>query len=176
MFCQRELNKLLGIKVAASTAYHPQTDGQTEWVYQEIEQYLRLFINQRQDDWLEWISLAEFAYNNRVHSSTQFSVVLLRPYEEDPIVERHSLPPPPPIIRDRIQEYEVEKILDSRIFHGRLEYLVRWKGYGAAEDLWVPTQDVTGAKRLVREFHRLNPEAPQRISASLYASFPSDLW
>ena len=98
-----------------------------------------------------------------------FSVVLLRPYEEDPIVERHSLPPPPPIIRDGIQEYEVEKILDSRIFRGRLEYLVRWKGYGAAEDLWVPTQDVSGAKRLVREFHRLNPEAPQRISASLYA-------
>ena len=60
----RELNKLLGIKVAASTAYHPQTDGQTEWVNQEIEQYLRLFVNQRQDDWFDWISLAEFSYNN----------------------------------------------------------------------------------------------------------------
>ena len=45
----RELNKLLGIKIAASTAYHPQTDGQTEWVNQEIEQYLRLFVNQCQD-------------------------------------------------------------------------------------------------------------------------------
>ena len=46
----RELNKLLGIKVAASTAYHPQSDGQTEQVNQEIEQYLQLFVNQCQDD------------------------------------------------------------------------------------------------------------------------------
>ena len=57
----QELNKLLGIKVAASTAYHPQTDGQTERVNQEIEQYLRLFVNQHQDDWFDWISLAEFS-------------------------------------------------------------------------------------------------------------------
>ena len=60
----RELNKLLGIKVAASTAYHPQTEGQTERVNQEIEQNLRLFVNQCQDDWFDWISLAEFSYNN----------------------------------------------------------------------------------------------------------------
>ena len=59
-----ELYATLGIKVAASTAYHPQTDDQTERVNQEIEQYLRLFINQCQDDWFKWISLAEFAYNN----------------------------------------------------------------------------------------------------------------
>ena len=72
-----ELNKLLGIKVAASTAYHPQTDGQTERVNQEIEQYLRLFVNQRQDDWFDWISLAEFSYNNRIHSSTQTTPFLL---------------------------------------------------------------------------------------------------
>ena len=60
----RKLNKLLGIKTAASIAYHPQTDGQTERINQEIEQYLRLFVNQRQDDWYEWVSLAEFTYNN----------------------------------------------------------------------------------------------------------------
>jgi hypothetical protein len=67
----RELNRLLGIQTALSTAFHPQTDGQTERVNQEIEQYLRMFVNQRQDDWTEWLPLAEFAYNNRVHSSTR---------------------------------------------------------------------------------------------------------
>ena len=67
----RELNRLLGIQTSLSTAFHPQTDGQTERVNQEIEQYLRIFINQRQDDWAEWIPLAEFAYNNRIHSSTR---------------------------------------------------------------------------------------------------------
>jgi len=46
----RELYRLLGIKLAATTAYHPQGDGQTEQVNQELEQYLQLFTNQRQDD------------------------------------------------------------------------------------------------------------------------------
>jgi len=62
---------LLGIKIAASTAYHPQTDGQTEWVNQELEQYLHVFMNERQDNWDEWLPMAEFAYNNHIHSSTQ---------------------------------------------------------------------------------------------------------
>ena len=44
-----ELYRLLGIKLAATMAYHPQGDGQTEWVNQELEQYLHLFTNQRQD-------------------------------------------------------------------------------------------------------------------------------
>jgi len=73
----QELSKLLGVKVAASMAYHPQTDGQTECVNQEIEQYLCLFTNQHQDDWFNWISLAEFAYNNCVHESTQTTPFML---------------------------------------------------------------------------------------------------
>lgn len=67
----RELNRLLGIQTKPSTAFHPQTDGQTERINQEIEQYLRMFANQRQDDWAEWLPLAEFAYNNRIHASTR---------------------------------------------------------------------------------------------------------
>src|SRR5499426_2824538 len=67
----RELYRLLGIRLATSTAYHPQTDGQTERANQELEQYLRLFVNERQDDWDELLPLAEFSYNNHVHSSTQ---------------------------------------------------------------------------------------------------------
>lgn len=67
----RELHITLGIKTSASTAYHPQTDGQTERVNQELEQYLRLFTNFRQDDWSSWLSVAEFSYNNRIHSSTR---------------------------------------------------------------------------------------------------------
>ena len=45
----RELNGMLGIESKLSTASHPQTDGQTERVNQELEQYLRMFINYRQD-------------------------------------------------------------------------------------------------------------------------------
>src|SRR3979490_1770322 len=101
-----------------------------------------------------------------------FLVILVRPYEEDPIPERQAQPPPPPIIRDGVPEYEVERILDSRVHQGRQEYLVRWKGYGAADDLCLPAKDVSGARRLVAEFHQQNPEASQHISAAVYATLP----
>ena len=71
------LSKILRIKVAASTAYHPQTDDQTECVNQEVEQFLRLFVNQRQDDWYDWLLIAEFAYNDQVHALTQTSPFML---------------------------------------------------------------------------------------------------
>src|SRR6266446_2050338 len=67
----RELAALLGVKLTPSTSYHPQTDGQTEHVNQEIEAYLRVFVSHRQDDWADWLPLAEFAYNNRIHSTTR---------------------------------------------------------------------------------------------------------
>ena len=73
----RELYWLLRITLAATTAYHPQGDGQTEQVNQELEQYLWLFINQRQDDWARLLPLAKFQYNNHIHSSTQHSPFLL---------------------------------------------------------------------------------------------------
>jgi len=73
----QELYQLLGIKLAATTAYHPQGDGETEWVNQELEQYLRLFTNQRQDDWVGLLPFAEFQYNDQVHSSTQRPPFLL---------------------------------------------------------------------------------------------------
>jgi len=47
------LSQLLKIKIAASTTYHPQMDSQIEWVNQEVEQFLCLFVNQCQDDWDE---------------------------------------------------------------------------------------------------------------------------
>ena len=73
----RELYWLLRVKLAATTAYHPQGDRQTERVNQELEQYLRLFINERQDDWDKLLPLAEFQYNNHVHSATQQTPFML---------------------------------------------------------------------------------------------------
>jgi len=67
----RELNQILGIKTRLSTAFHPQTDGQTEQTNQELEQYLRMFIDHRQEQWSEWLGIVEFAYNNKVNTSTK---------------------------------------------------------------------------------------------------------
>ena len=69
----KELNRMLGIKTKLLTAFHPHTDGQTERMNQELEQYLRLFIKHRQKDWLEWLAVAEFAINNKVHTATKVS-------------------------------------------------------------------------------------------------------
>ena len=81
-------------------------------------------------------------------------------------------PPSPSTYKDGVQEFEVEKILDSQFFRGRLEYLVCWKGYGAADDLWIPAKEATGAKRRIAEFHKQNPEAPKHISVAAYATLP----
>ena len=67
----RELNEMLGIKTKLSMAFHLQTDGQTERMNQELEQYLRMFIDHCQGQWPEWLGTAEFAYNNKAHSGTK---------------------------------------------------------------------------------------------------------
>ena len=54
-----------------SITFHLQTDGQTEQQNQTLKQYLRSYINYQQDDWVNWLSMAEFAYNNNKHSSTR---------------------------------------------------------------------------------------------------------
>jgi hypothetical protein len=56
-----------------STTYHPQTDRQTEQVNQLLEQYLRIFCNQQQEDWVRLLPTAEFSYNNAPHESTKMS-------------------------------------------------------------------------------------------------------
>src|SRR5260370_35319569 len=66
-----ELAALLGVKLTPSTSYHPQTDGQTEHMNQEIEVYLWVFMSHQQDDWADWLPLVEFAYNNKVHTATR---------------------------------------------------------------------------------------------------------
>jgi hypothetical protein len=67
----------LGIEANPSTAYHPQTDGQTERVNQELEEYLRIYVNERQNDWVDWLPIAQFCHNNRSHSATGFSPFMI---------------------------------------------------------------------------------------------------
>ena len=290
----KELFRLLGIEAASSTAYHPQTDGQTERVNQELEQFLQIFVGERQDDWYSLLPLAEFSYNNHVHSSTQqtpflldtgrhprmgfephqppskveavneftdrmkntleeaksalvkakddmakyynrrrtpapvyttgdkvyldasdihttrpskklshrrlgpfavesrvgtnayrltlppsmkrlhpvFNVVKLTPAPVDPIPGRRTAPPPPPELIDGEEEYVVEEILNSRMFRRRLQYLVKWEGYGVEGNTWEYSENVDNAPEKVAEFHQRNPAAPRRIQAMTFGSIP----
>src|SRR3984893_9696980 len=66
----KEFYSMIGVNANPSTAFHPQMDGQTERVNQEIEVYLRAYVDHLQDDWAEWLSTVEFVLNNREHSAT----------------------------------------------------------------------------------------------------------
>ena len=56
-----------------SSAYHPQTDGQTEVVNRSLEQYLRAFASDKPHQWVDWLPLAEFWFNANYHTSTHTS-------------------------------------------------------------------------------------------------------
>ena len=66
-----ELLKLIGIKSALSTAYHPQTDRTTEWVNQKIEAYLSIYCASHPEDWPQALHIMEFTHNNRWHVDRQ---------------------------------------------------------------------------------------------------------
>ena len=69
----RELFKLSGTKLRMSTAYHPETDGQTEVLNRSLEQYLRAFVHHKPSLWFNFLPLAEWSYNTSKHSSTGLS-------------------------------------------------------------------------------------------------------
>ena len=72
----KELNSMLEIETKLLTLYHPQIDRQMERINQELEQYLRFFVNHRQKDWPEQLALAEFAINNKTHLTTKLSLFM----------------------------------------------------------------------------------------------------
>jgi hypothetical protein len=63
----------LNINLNMSTAYHPETDGQTERVNQTIEVMLRFYVNYHTDNWDQFLDLVEYSYNNQVNASTTMS-------------------------------------------------------------------------------------------------------
>ena len=69
----KTLFRLLGTKIAPSTACYPQTDGKTEIANRKVEEMIRAFVNFRKDNWDEHLVDFEVAYNSAVHSTTSFS-------------------------------------------------------------------------------------------------------
>uniref|UniRef100_A0A0W0F853 Reverse transcriptase-rnase h-integrase n=1 Tax=Moniliophthora roreri TaxID=221103 RepID=A0A0W0F853_MONRR len=100
----QEMGKQLSIKHSMSTAFHPQTDGETERVNRELEVYLRMFCAKEQTRWKEYLSLAEFAHNNRTHSvlkkSPFFMMMGYHPRPLPTVFERTTIPS----IEERLQE------------------------------------------------------------------------
>ena len=73
----KELHEVMGIKGNPSTTYHPQTDGQLERVNQSVKEFLTMFMNNKQDDWSDWLAIAQFCHNNWKHLATTYSPFFL---------------------------------------------------------------------------------------------------
>jgi hypothetical protein len=109
-----ELTKRLGTKAALSTAFHPQTDGQTERMNSVIEQYLRAYVSYLQEDWYEWLPLAEFTSNNSVSSTTGVSPFLANSGQHP----RMGFEPPMGTVRPI---YQRSQALDANAFVDKME-------------------------------------------------------
>jgi hypothetical protein len=109
----RALAELLQYKIAASTAYHPQTDGQTERLNQELETYLRIYCRSNPETWVEHLPVAEFVHNHRKHDSRNASpFFLMMGYE--PRALPHILPNSAiPTANKRVQK--LQKIREEAI-------------------------------------------------------------
>ncbi|XP_019253895.1 PREDICTED: uncharacterized protein LOC109232588 [Nicotiana attenuata] len=102
----QELFSMHGVTLSTSTAYHPQSDSQTEVVNRCFETYLRCFCSDSQKDWFSYLAVAEWWYNTTFHSSIQTT-----PYEA-----LYGQPPPlhlPYIAGDSVVE-EVDRSMITR--------------------------------------------------------------
>jgi hypothetical protein len=81
----------LGTTLTMSTAYHPQTDGQTERANRTLEEMLRARVNFQQDDWDEHLAAAELAYNSSINASTGFTPFYLNAGQEAQMPLDHAL-------------------------------------------------------------------------------------
>jgi len=282
----KHLCSCLKIDAQLSTAFHPQTDGQTERVNAVVEQHLRAYVTYLQDNWADYLFLAEFAGNNQVSDTTTlspffancgfhprydfeldirvdapeereaqtaaerlelihkvarteiryaqlrqaegadthrthapafrpgdlvwvdgwnwrmarpsrklenkhhgpyrvvrtigthtyklnkpatiqkhqtFPVSLLHAATDDPLPGQ-VVPPPLPVIVEGEEEWEVEEILDSRRTRGRLQYLVKWRGF--ADPTWEPEENLVEVEA-VEIYHGRYPERPAPVRAAL---------
>ncbi|MBW0536588.1 hypothetical protein O181_076303 [Austropuccinia psidii MF-1] len=225
-----------------STAFHPETDGQTERVNWILEQYLQMYVSYCQHDWHILLPLDEFSYNNAENSSTKkshfftiygrnpsfdpihisqdlparklstklksvqqvvkeelesvirrfkkysdrnrsippdfqpgdkhlklpwkwkllhpvFHVSLLEPVKQSSIPNCNQLPPPPVLVEEQ-EEWEVAQVLDSKLKRGKLWYFVEWKGFSEdpGRKTWEPASNLSNSPNLVKDFHSLYPD------------------
>lgn len=102
----KTLSQMVGLQTNLSTAFHPQTDGQTERTNASLEQYLHIYCNYQQDNWSQLLSSAEYAYNNTKSATTGMTPFFAN-YGFHPTwqfdLKKRTKPPAPEIVKNYVQ-------------------------------------------------------------------------
>ncbi|QRW26337.1 Retrotransposable element Tf2 protein [Rhizoctonia solani] len=174
----RALYQRLGVKPAFSSAYHPESDGQTERVNQFIEFYLQSYVAADHLDWATWLPLAEYAYNNARHAATgktPFELI----YGRNPVMNPSNVPSNVPeadqVANTLAQEWKEAKAA----LRMSKERMTRERGtiptYAIGEKVWLDGKNVelrTNSNKL--DPKRLGPfEITEKISRLLSKSHKS---
>jgi hypothetical protein len=103
----------------------------------------------------------ELPTSMKVHPTFHISKLTPKTVKGLTDIENRIVEPPPPVIVDSNEEYEVDKVLDSRIHRNKLQYKVKWKGYeDPSEDTWEPEQNLENATLAIQQFHDNFPNKP----------------
>ena len=114
------LHSCLGTRLDMTTAFHPQSDGQTERTNRTLEDILRAYVSTKQDDWHLYLHLAEFAYNNSVQASSKHSPFFAN-YGHHPRTPLSLLTPPTTPLDDPVANDFVHRM--SNILHDIQDHL-----------------------------------------------------
>ena len=82
-----------------------------------------------------------------------FHISLLEPTTSTEPIPEHQQPPPPPVIIQEQQEWEVEKILDSRHYRNQVQYHVKWTGFHDPDRTWYLARNFENSPDLICHFH-----------------------
>ncbi|KAF8749921.1 hypothetical protein RHS01_09702 [Rhizoctonia solani] len=168
------LYKRLGIDPHFSSAYHPQSNGQTEQVNPSIKHFLRAYSGINQRDWTKWLPMAEFAYNNAIHSSTgktPFKAL----YGWEPRLTPSNVPTDVPEADDLAQTMEAQwKEVESALRQAKQQMVAREDRspteFEIGEEAWLDAKNVnlkTLSPKLTKQ--RLGPfKVIEKISDCAY--------
>jgi hypothetical protein len=139
--------KLLGIHSAMSTAYHPQTDGATELVNQEIEAYLAIYCAQFPEDWPTALSTLEFTHNTRRHGDNKrspFEIIMGVQPKAQPLEHKETNIPSTMEHFRKMQQYRDEALAVHEIARNRIEQRIkaRYTPFKEGQLVWLDTRNL----------------------------------
>ena len=140
----RELCRALSINQNLSTAYHPQTDGQSERTNQRLEQYLRIFIDSYQTNWASLLPLAQYTLNATPNATTHkapFQIIL----GYIPKVHQSARPFKSPSVEARLEQIKQARLEAASALHkaANLELPSRFSPYQKGDQVWLEGRNLT---------------------------------